>query len=105
MYYRVRARLRPGAAPDLYRILTDGTVARQRPDGPEIVASMRRAVCIGEEVHWTETCYCPTPLRHERATVYDRFFAEMVAEPAPEEARPPEGASLWERLREAGAEA
>ena len=105
MYYRVRARLRPGAAPDLYRILTDGTVARQRPDGPEIVASMRRAVCVGEEVHWTETCYCPTPLRHERATVYDRFFAGMVAEPAPEEARPPEGASFWERLRDAGAEA
>lgn len=105
MHYRVRARLRPGVAADLYRILTDGTVARQRPDGPEIVASMRRAVCVGEEVHWTETCYCPTPLRHERATVYDRFFAEMVAEPAPEEARPPEGASLWERLREAGAEA
>ncbi|MCI0370819.1 MAG: hypothetical protein L0214_05445 [candidate division NC10 bacterium] len=105
MYYRVRARLRPGVAAELYRILTDGAVARQRPDGPEIVASMRRAISVGEEIHWTETCYCPTPLQHERATVYDRFFTEMVAELAPEEARPPEGVSFWERLREAGAQA
>ena len=103
MVYRVRARLRPGVAAELYRLLTDGTVARQRPDGPEIVASMRRAVCVGEEVHWTETCYCPSPLRHERATVYDRFFTEMVAEAAPEGAQPsPEGVSFWERLREGG---
>jgi hypothetical protein len=25
-------------------------------------------------VRWTETCYCPTPLQHERATVLDRYF-------------------------------
>lgn len=106
MYYRVRARLRPGVAAELYRILADGSVARQRPDGAEIVASMRRAVWVGEEVHWTETCYCPTPLQHERATVYDRFFTGMVAEAAPEGAQPPpEGVSFWERLREAGAQA
>ena len=102
MLYRVRARLLPGVAGNLYRILTDGTVARQRPDGHEIIASMRRAVCVGDEVHWTETCYCPSPLRHERATVYDRFFTGMVAEAASEGARPPEGVSFWERLREAG---
>jgi len=95
MHYRVRARLRPGAAAELYRILTDGTVAGQRPDGPEIVASMRRAVSVGEEVQ--------TPLQHERATVYDRFFTEMVAEPAPEGARPAEGVSFWAPLREAAA--
>lgn len=103
MHYRVRARLRPGVAAELYRVLTDGTVARQRPDGPEIVASMRRAVSVGEEVHWTETCYCPTPLQHERATVYDRFFTEIVAEAAPDGARPPEGRSLWAHLLEAAA--
>jgi hypothetical protein len=105
MYYRVRARLRPGVAAELYRILTDGSVAEQRPDGREIVASMRRAVSVGEEVHWTETCYCPTPLQHERATVYDRFFTEMVAEPAAEGTRPPEGVSFWAHLREAAARA
>jgi hypothetical protein len=26
-------------------------------------------------VRWTETCYRPTPLQHERATVLDRYFA------------------------------
>ena len=103
MYYRVRGRLLPGVAAELYRILADGTVARQRPDGPEIVASMRRAISAGEEVHWTETGSCPTPLQHERATVYDRFFTEMVAEPAAEGAQPlPGRVSFWERLREAG---
>jgi hypothetical protein len=25
-------------------------------------------------VRWTETCYCPTPLQHVRATVLDRYF-------------------------------
>jgi hypothetical protein len=22
-------------------------------------------------------CFCPTPLKHERQTVYDRFFSDM----------------------------
>jgi hypothetical protein len=28
-------------------------------------------------VRWTETCYCPTPLEHERATVLDRYFTRI----------------------------
>ena len=75
MYYTVQARLIPDTAADFLRKLTDGTVEKQKPDGKEIVASMNRAV-IDEEgvVRWSEVCYCPTPLQHERATVYDQHF-------------------------------
>jgi len=38
---------------------TSKALARVAPDGT---------------VRWTETCYCPTPLQHERATVLDRYF-------------------------------
>ena len=78
MHYTVQARLIPDTAADLLRKLTDGTVERQKPDGKEIVASMQRAV-IDEDgvVRWSEVCYCPTPLQHERATVYDQHFTAI----------------------------
>ena len=36
---------------------------------------MRRAR-VGSDgaIRWTETCFCPTPLQHERATVLGRYF-------------------------------
>jgi hypothetical protein len=59
------------------------TVAKQRPDGEEIVASMKRAVLTGPGVaEWYETCFCPTPLYHERQTQYDFYFTDMTTEPA-----------------------
>ena len=82
MIYRVRARLKPGTEAALLRRLTDGSVAAQKPDGAEIVASMERAV-IGEdgEVRWSETCYCSPPLKHERETVLDDHFEDIRTEP------------------------
>ena len=75
MIYKIRARLRPGTEAALLRKLTDGTVASQRPDGPEIVAAMERAVLTGDgHVEWSETCYCSPPLAHERKTVLDHHF-------------------------------
>ena len=82
MHYLVRARLREETAGELSRLLRDGTIARQRPDGPEIVASMERAVVTTSgEIEWSEVCYCQPPLQHERATVYDRFFDALTAAP------------------------
>ncbi len=78
MYYRVSARLREDTAADLYRKLTDGTVAAQKPDGGEIVDSMARAVVRDDGmVVWSEQCYCATPLAHERATVLDKHFGGL----------------------------
>ena len=75
MIYKVCAQLRPGTEAALLQKLTDGTVASQRPDGPEIVASMERAVLTGDgHVEWSETCYCSPPLAHERETVLDHHF-------------------------------
>ncbi len=31
-------------------------------------------------VRWTETCYCPSPLKHERETVLDRYFSDIETE-------------------------
>jgi hypothetical protein len=78
MLYAVSAKLIPDRAPEFHTRLTDGSIAAQRPDGAEIVAAMKRARAAPDDtVRWTETCYCPMPLQHERATVFDRYFTEI----------------------------
>ena len=75
MLYAVSAKLIADRAHEFHTHLTDGSIAAQRPDGAEIVSAMRRArVSPDGTVRWTETCYCATPLQHERATVLDRYF-------------------------------
>ena len=80
MYYAVTARFNSDTAAEFHRLLTDGTIESQKPEGKEIMASMQRAR-IDEQVivRWSEVCYCPTPLEHERETVYDRFFTDIEA--------------------------
>lgn len=81
MYYRVRGTFREETAAEFRRALRGGTIARQQPDGQEIVESMRRAVVAeGGVIEWSEICYCPSPLQHERSTVYDRFFDNLTTE-------------------------
>ena len=80
MHYLVRARFREETAGEFSRLLHNGTISRQRPDGPEIVESMQRAVVAASgDIEWSEVCYCQPPLLHERTTVYDRFFDELTA--------------------------
>ena len=81
MIYRVQGTFLYEKAQEFYQKLTDGTIAQQRPDGPEMIASMERARIDDEgRINWTEMCFCPTPLQHERATVYDHYFTNMVTE-------------------------
>jgi len=81
MIYKVQAKFNQSKAKEFYQKLTDGTIEKQRPDGQEIVASMKRATIDSSGlINWTELCYCPTPLQHERATVYDKYFTEMKTE-------------------------
>jgi hypothetical protein len=80
MLYRVRAQPISREIPLFWKILNDGTIERQQPDGMEIIASMKRAVKSGDTVEWYETCYCSPPLKHERSTVYDRFFTNIQTE-------------------------
>lgn len=78
MHYAVSGQFLQSKSAQFLQLLSDGTIASQKPDGQEIVASMQRAV-IDEQgtVRWSEVCYCPTPLQHERETVYDRFFTDL----------------------------
>lgn len=82
MIYHVRANFRNGTAQSLLANLTDGTIEQQQPDGPELVASMNRAV-VNEsgKVEWSEMCFCPSPLFHERTTVLDHHFDEITTDP------------------------
>ena len=95
MIYKVKARVIDETIGEFYRKLADGTVAKQRPDGGEIVASMKRAVLTGPGVaEWYEMCFCPTPLYHERQTQYDFFFTDMTTAEA-EGYVEIQGESLW----------
>ena len=87
---------------EFWELLNDGTIQRQEPDGREIIDSMKRAVINGDLVEWYETCYCSPPLRHERVTVYDRFFEAMQIEPieAPVDLK---GQSFWDHVRDSNA--
>ncbi len=98
MNYTVQARLIPASAAELLHKLRDGIIENQQPDGKEIVASMKRAVIDDDGiVRWSEVCYCPTPLQHERATVYDHHFTDFKTEQA-EDYVEFEGAPLLTRL-------
>ncbi len=99
MIYHVQATLRKANATALLEKLTDGTTARQRPDGPELVASMERAVINAEgRAEWSEMCFCPSPLQHERATVLDQHFDDITTEPVEAHANYA-GQPLMEHLR------
>ena len=76
--YRVRGEFLFDKAEEFMKKLTDGSIEQQKPDGPEIVRAMKSAT-IDENgfVNWTQRCFCRTPLKHERKTVYDFFFETM----------------------------
>ena len=81
MIYKVQARISQSKSKEFYQLLSGGSLEDQSPDGPEILASMDRATIDSSGlVRWTELCYCPTPLRHERATVYDKYFSDLQTE-------------------------
>ncbi|MEW8042578.1 MAG: hypothetical protein AB2536_15860 [Candidatus Thiodiazotropha endolucinida] len=98
MEYRVRAKFVLNKLPTFYQALVDGTVANQQPDGAEIVSSMKQAKITGPNtIEWFETCYCSSPLKHERETVYDEYLVEIETDLV--EARGEiEGDSFWSFL-------
>jgi len=95
MLYKVRAKIIEENLGRFYEKLTDGTIDNQRPDGNEIVASMKRArLTKSGIVEWFETCFCSTPLKHERETQYDYYFSEINTELV-EESGKINGKSFW----------
>jgi hypothetical protein len=103
MLYRFSANIIEDTMQEFFKKLSDGTIQGQKPDGPEIVASMGRAQLTSPGViEWSETYYCPTPLAHERKTVYDHYLSEIEAEGI---SSPPEiqGESFWDYLEKMSA--
>jgi len=79
--YSVKARYIEKMMEEFYQKLTDGTIQNQKPDGYEIVNSMKRAkITESNLIQWSEMCLCPTPLKHERETVYNHFLTDMETE-------------------------
>ncbi len=78
MIHSVKARYIEKKMGEFYQKLTDGTIENQKPDGQEIINSMKRAkITKANVIQWSETCFCPTPLKHERETVYDNYLTDM----------------------------
>jgi hypothetical protein len=76
--YSVKARCIEEKMKEFYQKLTDGTIQDQKPDGQEIVNSMKRAKIIEPNViQWSEMCFCSPPLKHERETVYNQFLEDV----------------------------
>ena len=81
MIYSVKARFIEEKMGEFYRKLTDGTIQNQKTDGQEIVNSVKRAkITEPNTIQWSEMCFCPTPLKHERETVYNHFLTDMETE-------------------------
>ena len=103
MIYKVTARYIEEKASEFYEKLTDGTIEAQRPDGSEILASMERAkITVAGTIEWYESCYCPTPLAHERSTVYDLFLTDINTIEV-DDYGTSEGGSFWAFLQKASA--
>ena len=78
MFYSVKAQYIEEKLGEFYQKLTDDTISNQKPDGSEIVDSMKRAkITATKTIQWSEMCFCPTPLKHKQATVYDHFLTNF----------------------------
>jgi len=76
--YSVKAQYIEEKMGEFYQKLTDGTIQNQKPDGQEIVNSMKRAkITAPKIIQWSEMCFCPTPLKHERETIFDYFLTDL----------------------------
>ena len=98
MIYKVRAKYKKERVSEFFEKLTDGSVSNQKPDGKEIVSSMQRAKIVEPGIiEWFEMCFCSSPLRHERATVYDHYLFDLSTEIADDYGKV-EGKSFWSYL-------
>ena len=82
MIYSIKAKFNEEKMKEFFIKLTDGTIENQKPDGKEILSSMKRAkITQPGTIEWSEMCYCSPPLKHERQTVYDNYLSDMEINP------------------------
>lgn len=99
MYYKVKATFDEVGLKVFYKALIDGSIASQEPDGKTIVKAMQEAKIIQPGIiAWYEECYCSTPLKHERETVYDKYLSDFSTVLVEKDLGDIEGDSFWEML-------
>ena len=82
MIYSIKGKIIQDKMQEFFQKLTDGTIENQKPDGLEIISSMKRAkITEPGIIQWSEMCFCSPPLKHERQTVYDKYFSKMEINP------------------------
>lgn len=78
MIYSIKAKFKEEKMKEFFQKLTDGSIENQKPDGKEILNSMKRAkITQPKTIEWSEMCYCSPPLKHERQTIYDNYLSKM----------------------------
>jgi hypothetical protein len=78
MIYSIKAKFKEEKMKEFFQKLTDGSIENQKPDGKEILNSIKRAkITQPKTIEWSEMCYCSPPLKHERQTIYDNYLSKM----------------------------
>ncbi len=99
MLYKIKAKINKERMGVFWSALNDGRIESQKPDGPYIVRAMKDALMIDDEtISWYEACYCDTPLKHERETVYDKYLYDFSTEVKYEVKKDIKGESFWQYL-------
>ena len=102
MLYKVKAKIKPDKLKDFFTALTDESIASQKPDGSYILKAMKEAKMVDSKyIVWYEACYCATPLRHERETVYDKYLSDFKTTMVYEVENDIVGESFWAYLEDA----
>jgi len=101
MLYKVKAKLDKLKMKAFFTALMDGSVTSQEPDGAKIVNAMQKALMPdAETLEWYEVCYCDTPLKHERETVYDKYLHGIETTLVYEIKDDIKGTSFWDYLED-----
>ena|SRR5436190_949767 len=74
MRYVVKARVKPGKAEALLRVIEAGTLGRGSVAGDEYLWNMQQARLARDgTAHWVEVCFCNTALEEERP-YWEEYF-------------------------------
>ena len=99
MLYKVKAKIIEEKMGDYWTALNDGSIESQKPDGEFILKAMKEALLIDDEtLAWYEACYCDTPLKYERESVYDKYLYDLSTELKYEIKDDIRGKSFWAYL-------
>jgi len=99
MLYKIKAKIHKERMGEFWSALNDGRIESLKPDGPFIVKAMKDALMTDDNtVEWYEACYCDSPLKHERETVYDKYLYDFSTKLKYEINDDIRGRSFWEYL-------